>query len=72
MTTATMTFPNEAAWDRALRVFVGGAMLIVGWSGAVAGLWGMVIKLFALFPLASGLIGWDPIYALFGFSTRKP
>lgn len=66
-----MSFVNQAAWDRTLRVLVGGALLILGWSGAVSGLWAMAIKLFALVPLGSGLLGWDPVYALIGFSTRK-
>lgn len=64
-------FPNEASWDRLLRLALAIGMLLVGWSGAVGGLWGLIIKLFALFPLASGALGWDPIYALLGFSTRR-
>lgn len=67
-----MTFLNEADWDRLLRVLLGAALLALGWSGAVPGLWGAAVKLFALFPLVSGLLGWDPIYALLDFSTRRP
>lgn len=66
-----MTFGNEATWDRMLRIAVGVGMLALGWLDVVTGYWGMGIKLFGLFPLASGLIGWDPVYALIGFSTRK-
>jgi Inner membrane protein YgaP-like, transmembrane domain len=66
-----MTFPNESGWDRGVRVAVGLALLVLGWSGEVSGWWGIGVKLFALFPLASGLLGWDPFYAMLGFSTRR-
>jgi len=67
-----MVFGNEALWDRAVRIILGLGMLGLGWAGIVPGMWGMVVKLFGLFPLLSGLIGWDPFYALTGFTTRKP
>jgi hypothetical protein len=62
---------NESGWDRALRVVVGVLMLVLGWSGEVGGTLALVLRLFGLFPLASGLLGWDPFYALLGFSTRR-
>jgi hypothetical protein len=61
---------NEAGWDRALRIAVGALLLALGWTGAVPGWWALGCKLFGLFPLLSGLIGWDPVYALLGFRTR--
>jgi hypothetical protein len=67
----TMGFVNEATWDRALRIVVGGGMLFVGWSGEIPGVWGLGLKLFGLFPLFSGLLGWDPVYTLLGFRTNK-
>ena len=66
-----MSFANQASWDRGLRILLGALMLALGWLGVVPGFWGLGVKLFGLFPLVSGLIGWDPFYALLGFSTRR-
>ncbi len=55
---------NEAGWDRAARVLVG----IVGLSMVFLGpktWWGLI----GLIPLLTGLIGYCPLYQLFGFSS---
>lgn len=55
---------NEGTFDRALRVVLGVALLSLvfvgpqtpyGWIGIV--------------PLATGLVGWCPLYRLFGINT---
>lgn len=62
---------NEATWDRLTRILVGLAMLALGWSStALEGL-ALVLRVFAFFPLVTGIVGWDPFYALLGFSTRR-
>jgi hypothetical protein len=66
-----MSFQNLAAWDRAVRVAVGSLMLIAGWAGWVPGVWDVALLIFGWVPLATGLIGWCPVYAMLGFSTRK-
>lgn len=60
---------NEAGWDRAARVALGVVLLVVGFA-AVQGTVGVVIGVIALVPLLTGLIGWCPLYALFGFRTN--
>lgn len=55
---------NESAIDRALRVVLG----IVVLSLVIAGpktLWGLL----GLVPLATGLVGFCPLYRLLGIST---
>jgi hypothetical protein len=55
---------NEGTWDRVLRVIVGLGVL----SMVVVGphtLWGLV----GLLPLATGLVGYCPLYQLVGLST---
>lgn len=57
---------NEAGWDRAIRTLVGLAAL----STALHGLrtpWGWL----GLYPLATGLVGFCPLYQIVGFSSRK-
>lgn len=46
-------------------------MLTAGWTGLVAGVWGIALEIFGWVPLVTGLIGWCPVYALLGISTRK-
>lgn len=65
-----MGFANEADWDRIARVALGIVILYVGWAGVVTGGWGTFLKLIGFVPLATGLVGWCPLYALFGFRTN--
>lgn len=65
-----MSFANEAAWDRIVRVGVGIGLLYLGWAEVVTGGWGTALKIIGFLPLATGLLGWCPLYALFGFRTN--
>ena len=65
-----MNFINEAAWDRIARVALGIVLLALGWSGAVDGALGTVFQYLGFVPLATGLLGWCPLYAVFGFRTN--
>jgi len=66
-----MKYINEAGWDRIGRVGLGILLLALGWGEIVAGGLGTFLKFFAFVPLVTGLVGWCPIYGLFGFSTRQ-
>ena len=57
---------NVGGIDRTLRI-VGGIALVALAATNTIGWWGWLGAL----PLATGLIGWCPPYALFGFNTRK-
>ena len=65
-----MGFVNEAAWDRVARVAVGIVLLVLGWAEIVTGSWGLFLKVIGFVPLATGLIGWCPLYALLRFRTN--
>jgi hypothetical protein len=57
---------NEGGVDRALRVIAGLALLsMLVLVDGPARMWGLV----GLVPLATGLIGWCPLYTLFGINT---
>ncbi len=62
---------NEATWDRIVRVVLGVALLALGWGGIVTGGWGLALKIIGFIPLATGLVGWCPLYALFRFGTHR-
>ena len=60
---------NEAGWDRALRALFGIVLLYVAWAGIAAGwLTGVAIGV-GIVLLITGLVGWCPLYSLFGVST---
>jgi len=61
---------NVGGIDRILRILVGVALMTLAATGTV-GWWGWIGAL----PLATGLLGWCPPYALFGWNTcpsKKP
>ena len=62
---------NVAGLERVLRVVLGVAILWLGWAGVVTGTFGLVLKILGFVPLATGLVGWCPLYALLGFSTKR-
>ncbi len=72
-----MTF-NEGTWDRVIRVLVGLALGIVAWltwpGTAVLLTWtGIPSAIYLIVgaeAFVTGLIGWSPMYALVGFSTK--
>ncbi len=55
---------NEGAIDRVLRVVVGAGVLSLAFIGPQTP-WAYL----GLVPLATGLIGWCPLYAMLGFNT---
>jgi hypothetical protein len=64
---------NVGRLDRSVRFIAGVALVAIGllplggWQGNSTG---VDVALFALLPLATGLFGFCPTYALFGISTQ--
>ena len=59
---------NEGVVDRAIRIVLGVALLIVGFA-VVGGTAGTIIGVVGLIPLLTGLVGWCPLYSAFGMRT---
>ena len=55
---------NEGGIDRVLRILAGVVLLGLMAMGTI-GWWGWL----GIVPLATGLIGWCPLYTLLGLST---
>ena len=55
---------NEGGIDRILRIVAGLALLGLMAAGTI-GWWGWL----GVVPLATGLIGWCPVYTLLGLNT---
>jgi hypothetical protein len=66
-----MRYINEAGWDRALRIGLGIVLLALGWGEVVTGGPGTFFMFFGFVPLATGLVGWCPLYAIFGYRTER-
>lgn len=72
-----MTFVNEGAWDRLIRMVAGIALGYAAWMtwpesvmsppGAVS----IVFLVIGVAAFVTGLVGWCPAYALFDVSTKK-
>lgn len=61
---------NVGPWDRLARIVVGVTALVgAGWLG-VAPAATAAIEVLAFAVLATGMLGWDPIYALLRRETR--
>ena len=46
-------------------------VIALGWFVIDDQLLAAVFKIFGFVPLVTGLIGWCPFYAIFGFSTKR-
>jgi hypothetical protein len=57
---------NVGGIDRIIRIGAGAVLVALATTGTV-GWWGWL----GLVLLATGLLGWCPPYAIFGFSTCK-
>ncbi|MBL8372478.1 MAG: DUF2892 domain-containing protein [Burkholderiaceae bacterium] len=55
---------NVGGIDRTVRIVAGLALIALAATGTV-GVWGWI----GVVPLATGLVGWCPPYALFGWNT---
>jgi len=62
---------NLGALDRTIRIVLGLGALALPLALPIHGHGALALGLFAWVPLATGLIGWCPIYELFGLSTRR-
>ncbi len=65
-----VAFANENGVDRAVRLVLSAAILGLGWFGAVDQLVGVACRILGWYPLVTGFLGWSPLYAVLGWSTR--
>ena len=69
---------NMGFMDRAVRLFIGviimGFAYFIGMSGVTGAnlgshewnVWGSYAMVIALYPILTGMLGWEPLYAMFG------
>ena len=61
---------NEGAIDRVIRGVAGALLLVVGLV-LVKGTIGIVLDVLGAILLVTGVVGFCPLYALFGINTSK-
>lgn len=67
-----MSFQNLSFLDRTIRILIGLVMFWAGWNASAdTEIWPIALRIFAWLPLLTGLLGWCPVYAMLGLSTRK-
>ena len=62
---------NVGGADRMVRILAGAAMLAAPVLALVSGVTASALALFGWVPLATGLAGWCPFYAVLGISSRR-
>jgi hypothetical protein len=60
---------NMGSADRIIRLLVAVLFAYLYFSGAVVGIWGTVLAILAVVFVVTSLIGFCPLYTLFGIHT---
>jgi hypothetical protein len=60
---------NEGSADRVIRVVLGIVLLALYFMGTVTGTLGWVALVVGIIALATGVVGFCPLYAVLGLST---
>ena len=62
---------NESLLDRIIRVVLGVVLVVIAYLGVLAGTWQWVACVVGAIALITGIVGFCPLYAVFGFQTKK-
>jgi len=61
---------NEGTIDRVIRVIAGVALLVIG-VALLKGVLGVVLDVLGAILVITGIVGFCPLYALFGITTAS-
>jgi hypothetical protein len=62
---------NMGSWDRILRLLVTLVVLILLIAGVLEGALAIILGIIAVIFFVTSVIGFCPLYVIFGISTRK-
>ncbi|MBG0785702.1 MAG: DUF2892 domain-containing protein [Anaerolineaceae bacterium] len=62
---------NMSNLDRIIRIIIAAAVAVLYFTGVLSGTWAIVLGVIAVIFLLTSLIGFCPLYKLFGLSTLK-
>ncbi len=60
---------NMGSLDRAIRIIAAAAFILLAYTGVITGTLASVAYIFAAVFILTSLVGFCPLYALFGFNT---
>lgn len=66
-----MFLQNEGLWDRVIRFVLGAILAYVWYAALVTGVLATVALVIGIILMLTGLVGWCPLYSLFGLKTRQ-
>jgi hypothetical protein len=61
---------NESTIDRVIRFVLGAVLVYVWYAALVTGVLATVALVIGIILVLTGLIGWCPLYSLFGMKTH--
>ena len=62
---------NMANWDRIGRIAIALLVAVLYFTGQISGLAATILGILAIIFVATGFMGFCPLYAPFHFSTKK-
>ena len=62
---------NETMVDRIVRVVFGALLVYVWYAMLMTGIAAIVALIIGIVLMITGLVGWCPLYSLFGIGVRK-
>ncbi len=62
---------NESMVDRVIRFVLGAVLVYVWYAMVVTGMLATVALVIGIVLMLTGIIGWCPLYSLFGIKTRQ-
>lgn len=63
--------PNMGTADKIIRLIVVAIVVILYFTGQISGTAAIILGIIAVAFFVTSLVGWCPVYSLFGVSTRK-
>ena len=62
---------NMGTLDRVVRLVIAAVIAVLYFTGTLSGLAAIILGILAVIFVVTSLVGFCPLYVLFGFSTRK-
>ncbi len=62
---------NMGIIDRIIRTVIAAIIAVLYFMGVINGTIALILEIIAVIFLLTSFIGWCPVYAIFGLSTKK-
>ena len=62
---------NMGSWDRILRLIVALVVVLLLVTGILKGVLAVILGIIAIIFFVTSVVGFCPLYVIFGFSTKK-